>query len=158
MRRSRAKSRALLVTETVDVSASSESVPRAKKRRRSPRVVGTVDVVSVPYSVVIAHPDDTAGTLTDNDHGACDEERLQLILHEGRNFNGPRAWSNLAHEVLHAWFRESGAENFIHEKTGKPESIDDLIEHIIRMLTPALLSSFDDLASIKRLLMTEASR
>ncbi len=150
---------ALLVAEVLDVA------PTLKKRRRGvPTSLGKVTVLSVPYEVVIAHPDDSDGKLTDDDHAVHDEEGARFILHEGRNFHGERTFGNVVHEVLHAWLEDSGADYYLASEIGKgnPSYNDDahtlLVENLVRVLTPAVVSSIDDLTAVKKRLLKGAKR
>ena len=115
--------------------------------------LGRINVLGELVGVVLGTIDDFSDTdMSENVCASYDGKENVIRINVERSKSPGQARGNLLHELVHAWFRISGARYFLSTQMPKfsTEALDEVEETLVRMLTPAIDSSFDDLEKILR--------
>lgn len=113
--------------------------------------VGTVDVVGVKVGVVKTTTEEAGDeNLMSDEVNATYDQDAQLVRLNEASCGEPTASKFYAcHEVLHAWFANTGARYYLRNLLRMTVAEFDLVEeNVIRMFTPAMLSSHEGLSQV----------
>lgn len=113
--------------------------------------VGKVIVLGVVVTVVICTTAEVGDEELMSDLvNATYEQDTQTVRLNADSCSEPSAARHyILHELMHAWFAISGARHYLRTKMGMSvEQFDVIEEDLIRMLSPAVNSSFDGLDTV----------
>lgn len=111
--------------------------------------LGTINVLGSTLEVIIATPAEVGdeNLLSDQVHATFEGDTNIIRLNQSSSLAPGQARGNLLHEMVHAWFKMSGAGFYLH--TLLPDANGNALERaeetLVRMLTPAIDSSLNDL-------------
>jgi len=108
--------------------------------------LGKVQVCGLDYSIKVSNGDETPA-LKGNE-GITDYATCTIFLSD--TLPETRALDTLVHEIIHAIFEASGADNYLKTKWRKGIKGAEVEEHLIRLLTPALITSFRSAGLLSR--------
>ena len=113
--------------------------------------LGTLNVLGELVRVLIGSVEEFDDTdMSDDTAAGYSQEDNTIRLNSRWCGSYSQARGNLLHEMVHAWFRISGARHYLRTQmpqfTG--EKVDEIEEVLIRAIVPAIDSSLDGLVKM----------
>lgn len=112
--------------------------------------VGKITVLGVTVCVVVASVEEVgdAKTLSDDDYASYEDSNNTIYLNA--KYGEPSSLqANLSHELMHVWFEQSGARYYLRTMLRMTSTeFEPVEETLIRMMSPALLSSLPGYAAV----------